>query len=94
MEARVFSRFGCTALMLLLAAITFFSGVLLPPGPLNPFGIVLLALAGLFWFGWEMIDDAYADQEERRRAGYRIPSPLLVRFAPAFGAWNKPKKPL
>ena len=60
--------------------------MLLPPGPLNPFGVVFLALAGVVWFGWEMIQDAYAYQEERRRAGRKIPNPLLVRFAPALGA--------
>jgi hypothetical protein len=82
----VLARIGCTALALLLAAGNFFGGVLLPPGPLNPFGIALLALGGVFWFGWEPIQDAYAYQEERRRAGNRIPNPLLVRFAPALGA--------
>lgn len=80
------ARIACTALSLLLAAGNFFGGVLLPPGPLNPFGVVFLALAGVFWFGWEMIQDAYAYQEERRTAGVKIPDPLLVRFAPAAGA--------
>ena len=89
----MFARIGCTGLVLMLAGGSFFSGVLLPPGPLNPFGIVLLALAGVLWFGWEMIQDAYAYQEERRRAGLRIPSPLLVRFAPALNAWSPPDKP-
>jgi hypothetical protein len=82
----VIARIGCTALLLALAAGDFFGGVLFPPGPLNPFGVVLLALAGVIWFGWDMIQDAYAYQEERRRAGCRIPNPLLVRFAPALGA--------
>ena len=80
------SRLFCTALTLLLAAGNFFGGVLLPPGPLNPFGLLFLALSGAFWFGWEMIEDAYADQEERRRAGRKIPDPLFVRFAPRLGA--------
>jgi len=79
------ARIVCTALTLLLAGICFFGGVLLPPGPVNPFGIALLALSGVFWFGWEMIEDVYAYQEERRRAGQKIPHPLLVRFAPALG---------
>ena len=80
------ARIGCTGLVLLLAASDFFGGVLLPPGPLNPFGVVLLGLAGVLWLGWDVIQDAYAYQEERRRAGYRIPNPMLVRFAPALGA--------
>jgi hypothetical protein len=78
-------RIGCTGLTLLLAASNFFGGVLLPPGPLNPFGIVMLGLAGVLWLGWDIIQDAYAYQEERRRAGHNIPSPLLVRFAPTLG---------
>ena len=82
-------RIACTALTLLLAAVFFFDDVLLPPGPLNPFGIVFLAVAGAFWFGWEVVRDAYADQEERRRAGRRIPHPLFVRFAPGLGALSK-----
>ena len=72
--------------MLLLAAANFFGGVVLPPGPLNPFGLMCLAASGAIWFGWEMIEDAYAYQEERRRAGRRIPNPLFVRFAPSFSA--------
>ena len=80
------ARIGCTILLLALAGGNFFGGVLFPPGPLNPFGVVVLALAGIIWFGWDMIQDAYAYQEERRRAGCRIPNPLLVRFAPALGA--------
>jgi hypothetical protein len=80
------ARITCTALTVLVAAANFFGGVLLPPGPLNPFGIVFLAMSGVFWFGWEMIQDAYADQEERRRAGQKIPDPLFVKFAPGLGA--------
>ena len=79
------ARLGCTVLAALLALASFFGGVPLPPGPLNPFGIALLALSGAFWFGWEMIEDVYAYQEERRRAGEKIPHPLFVRFAPALG---------
>jgi hypothetical protein len=80
------ARFFVTAGLLLIAAGNFLSGVLLPPGPFNPFGILFLAMAGAFWFGWEIVKDAYADQEERRRAGRKIPNPLFVRFAPGLGA--------
>jgi hypothetical protein len=80
------TRISLTGLTLLLAAANFLGGVLLPPGPLNPFGLLCLAASGAFWFGWEMIEDAYAYQEERRRAGRKIPDPLFVRFAPALGA--------
>jgi hypothetical protein len=82
----VLARLGFTALMLLLAAANFFGGVVLPPGPLNPFGLLCLAASGAIWFGWEIIDDAYAYQEERRREGKKIPNPLFVRFAPALSA--------
>jgi hypothetical protein len=80
----VLARFVFTGLMLLLAAGNFFGGELLPPGPLNPFGLLCLATSGAFWFGWEMIEDAYAYQEERRRAGRKIPDPLFVKFAPGL----------
>jgi hypothetical protein len=82
----VLARITCTGLALLLAAANFFGGVLVPPGPLNPFGLLCLAASGAFWFGWEMVEDAYAYQEERRRAGRKIPDPLFVKFAPALGA--------
>jgi hypothetical protein len=60
--------------------------VLLPPGPLNLFALLCLAASGALWFGWETVLDAYAYQEERRRAGRKIPHPLFVRFAPGLGA--------
>jgi hypothetical protein len=81
-----------TALLLLIAAANFWGGVLLPPGPLNPFGVLFLALSGAFWFGWETIEDAYADQEERRRGGRKIPNPLFVKFAPGLGALSQGRK--
>jgi hypothetical protein len=83
------ARLACTALGLALAAANFLGGVLLPPGPLNPFGVLFLALAGAFWFGWEVVEDAHAYQEERRRAGRKIPNPLFVRFAPGLGALSR-----
>jgi hypothetical protein len=81
MLARIF----CVGLTLLLAAANFLAGVLLPPGPLNPFGVLFLTVAGALWFGWGVVQDAYAYQEERRRAGRKIPNPLFVRFAPSLG---------
>jgi hypothetical protein len=83
------ARIVSTGLTLLFAAANFFGGVLLPPGPLNLFGILFLALSGVFWFGWGMIEDAYAYQEERRLAGERIPDPMLVRLAPALDAMSR-----
>ena len=92
MRGRIGRRIGYTGLTLALAAANFFGGVLLPPGPLNPFGIVFLAFAGAFWFGWEMVEDAYAYQEERRRAGRKIPDPLFVKFAPGLGALPRKRR--
>jgi hypothetical protein len=86
------TRIVYTGLTLLLAAVNFFGGVLMPPGPVNPFGIAFLALSGVFWFGWEMIQDAYAYEEERRRAGQRIPDPMLVRCAPALDVMSSREK--
>ncbi|HTW53306.1 MAG TPA: hypothetical protein VME45_15555 [Stellaceae bacterium] len=80
----MFARLAFTALLLLFAAANFFGGVVLPPGPLNPLGLLCLAASGAFWLGWEVILDAYAYQEERRREGKKIPNPLFVRFAPAL----------
>jgi hypothetical protein len=80
----VFARLAFTGFMLLLAAANFFGGAVLPPGPLNPLGLLCLAVSGAIWLGWEVILDAYAYQEERRREGKKIPDPLFVRFAPAL----------
>lgn len=80
----MFARLAFTVLMLALAAVNFFGGVVLPPGPLNPLGLLCLAASGAFWLGWETVEDAYAYQEERRREGKKIPNPLFVRFAPAL----------
>ena len=60
MVARIFF----TALFLLLAIGGFLGAAPAPAGPLDPFGIVLLALSGIIWLGWEMIGDAYAYRKE------------------------------
>lgn len=80
------ARLFMTGMLLLLAAGNFFGGVLFPPGPLNPIGLLCLTASGACWFGWETILDAYAYQEERRHAGRKIPDPLFVKFAPGLGA--------
>ena len=79
------ARVLLTTVLILLAAANFCGGVLFRPGLLNPFGLLCLVASGAFWFGWETIEDAYAFQEERRRAGQKIPDPLFVRFAPGIG---------
>jgi hypothetical protein len=58
------ARIASTAFLLLMAAAGFFGAAPTAGGPLNPFGILLLALAGVIWFGWDVIVDAYAYREE------------------------------
>jgi len=82
-------RLVCTGLALTFAGFYFFDDVLLPPGPFNPFGLAFLALSGVIWFGWDVIRDAYAYQEERRAAGASIPDPMLMRLGPAFDALSR-----
>ncbi len=59
MAARIF----CTAAALALSAFGFF-GNPVAANPLSPFGIVFLLVSGVVWFGWHMIQDAYAYREE------------------------------
>ena len=59
MAARVFF----TAAALLLSAFGFFANPVFAD-PLSPFGIVFLAVAGVVWFSWGMIRDAYDYREE------------------------------
>ena len=59
MIARIF----CTAAALLLAVFGFFTNPVVAD-PLSPFGIVFLLVSGVIWFGWHMIQDAYAYREE------------------------------
>lgn len=56
-------RFFCTGAALLLSAFGFFANPV-AANPLSPFGIVFLLVSGVVWFGWEMIQDAYAYREE------------------------------
>jgi hypothetical protein len=58
------ARIICTGAILLLGVGGFIGWAPVAPGPLNPFGIVCLALSGVIWFGWDMIQDAYAYREE------------------------------
>lgn len=53
-----------TGVFLALAVGGFLGAAPAPAGPLDPFGIVFLALSGIIWLGWEMIGDAYAYRKE------------------------------
>lgn len=57
------ARVLCTAAALGLAAFGFFASPVLA-NPLSPFGIMMLVVSGLVWFGWDAIRDAYAYREE------------------------------
>jgi hypothetical protein len=57
------ARILCTAAALLLAAVGFFGNPALAD-PLSSFGILLLCVAGVVWFAWDMIRDAYAYRDE------------------------------
>jgi hypothetical protein len=56
-------RILCTGAALLLAGFGFFANPI-TVNPLSPFGIVFLLVSGVIWFGWDMIQDAYAYREE------------------------------
>ena len=57
------ARILCTAAALLLSGFGFFINPIMA-NPLSPFGIVFLLVSGVIWFGWDMIQDAYAYREE------------------------------
>ena len=58
------ARILFTGMFLLLAIGGFLGAAPAPPGPLDPFGIVFLAMSGIIWLGWEIIGDAYAYRKE------------------------------
>ncbi|MGH7092298.1 MAG: hypothetical protein ACREFB_02030 [Stellaceae bacterium] len=76
-----------TAVLLMLATIGFFGGAPATGGPLNPFGIMLLTLSGIVWFGWETIRDSYAYREEVAGANRGRSYLMLVRLGPVPVSW-------
>jgi hypothetical protein len=86
MAARIF----CTGVALLLAAIGFFANPVMAT-PLSPFGILLLAISGIVWFGWDVIRDAYAYREEicpnNGRAFLQIRAPTSSSHALQTKTW-------
>lgn len=59
MIARIF----CTAAPLALSGFGFF-GNPVSANALSPFGILMLAVSGVVWFGWDAIHASYAYREE------------------------------
>ena len=58
------TRIVVTALVLLLAFGAFWGNALGAGYVLNPVGILLLFLAGLIWFMWEPLRDAFITAKE------------------------------
>ncbi|MFZ2007459.1 MAG: hypothetical protein WB697_19620 [Stellaceae bacterium] len=57
------ARILCTGAALGLSGFGFFGNPVLV-NPLSPFGMLLLGVSGVVWFGWNAICDAYAYREE------------------------------
>jgi hypothetical protein len=57
------ARILCTAAALALSGFGFFGNPVLA-NPISPFGILLLLISGVVWFGWDAIRAAYAYREE------------------------------
>lgn len=57
------ARILCSGASLGLSAFGFFANPV-SADPLSPFGIMLLVVAGVVWFGWDAIRDSYAYREE------------------------------
>ena len=57
------ARVMMTGAVLSVSALDFFDGSVTIE-PMNPLGILFLALSGVIWFSWEMFRDAYAYREE------------------------------
>jgi len=57
------ARLLCTGAALGLSAFGFFGNPVVA-NPLSPFGILLLFVSGVVWFGWDMIAASYAYREE------------------------------
>ena len=76
------ARLLVTAAALLLAAGAFFGAAPMAASPLNPFGILFLAIAGVIWFAWEIIREGFSYGAGSGQDGAQVP--LLARFGPIF----------
>jgi hypothetical protein len=81
-EVLMVGRILCTGAALSLAAFGFFANPVLAD-PLSPFGILLLLVSGVVWFGWDAIRDAYAYREEIAPNSGRAYL-MTVRLGPVF----------
>ena len=76
------ARLLVTAAALLLAAGAFFGASPTPASPLNPFGILFLAIGGVIWLAWDVIREGFSYGAGSGREGTQVP--LLARFGPIF----------
>jgi hypothetical protein len=76
------ARLLVTAAALLLAAGAFLGASPTPAGPLNPFGILFLAIGGVMWLAWDVIREGFSYGAGSGQDGAQVP--LLARFGPIF----------
>jgi len=75
-------RILVTGVMLVLAAGAFFGATQLPSGPLSPFGILFLTIAGVIWFAWREICEGFSYGPGSSRDSAELP--LAAGFGPMF----------
>jgi hypothetical protein len=76
------ARILVTGVMLVLAAGAFFGATQLPSGPLSPFGILFLTIAGVIWFAWREICEGFSYGLGSSRDSAELP--LAAGFGPMF----------
>jgi len=76
------ARILVTGLMLALAAGAFFGATQLSSGPLSPFGILFLTIAGVIWFAWQEICEGFSYGPGS--SGDSTELPLAAGFGPMF----------
>jgi hypothetical protein len=76
------ARILVTGVMLALAAGAFFGATQLPSGPLSPFGILFLTIAGVIWFAWQEICAGFSYGPGS--SGDSTELPLAAGFGPMF----------
>src|SRR5215831_8186533 len=76
------ARIVATGVLLGLAGGAFLGAAPVPASPLNPFGILLLTIAGVIWFAWDVIREGFSYGAGSGQDGAQVP--LLARFGPVF----------
>ena len=76
------ARILVTGVMLALATGAFFGATQLSSGPLSPFGILFLTIAGVIWFAWQEICEGFSYGPGS--SGDSTELPLAAGFGPMF----------